>query len=154
MINQKRFGVTQLDFRAGVAELMDSLRPDYFVTLVFNRTTGLHSAARRVERFQAMVDRKLLGTRWLLKVSLRTQYIAVAEHQNSNLHFHCVFLVPHRLTDFPAIAEQAWHRLAPAGNIDIQPYRSDGAAQYSAKLLRPAWSDLISISPNASNPYL
>lgn len=150
----KRVGGCDQAYRHAFADLMDSLRPDFFVTFAFNRTTGLGSAQRRIERFQAMVDGKLLGTRWHKKIDQRTKYIAVVEHPRSNLHVHSVFLVPRRLAEFPSFAKEVWQKLAPAGDIDVQPYFSNGAALYSSKYMRAEWSDLILISPNASLPDL
>lgn len=137
-------------FRRALAQLMHDCRPDFWVTLALNQPHSLDRAARKLEHLQAKIDRALLGPQWQKRGRLRTQYIAVAEHEHSNLHFHAVFSVPCRKEAFEETAMRAWKALAPAGSLDIQPYKSIGAASYSAKAIRSSKSHLIFPSPNAS----
>lgn len=137
-------------YRAALAELMHGMSPDFWVTLALNQPHSLDRAARKLEHLQAMVDYGLLGSRWKRKGKLRTQYAAVAEHESSNLHFHAVFVVPFGLERFPIIVAQSWKKLAAAGDVDIQRYRSRGASTYTTKAMSALKSHLTFYSPNAS----
>lgn len=98
-----------------------------------------------------MVDRSLLGSRWKKKGELRSQYAAIAEHECSNLHFHAVFVTPVGVTRFPTLVADAWKKLAAAGDVDVQRYRSRGASIYSTKSISAIKSHLTFYSPNASH---
>lgn len=137
-------------YRVALTHLMHDIRPDFWVTLAFNIPHTLDLAEYKLRRLQAMVDRSLLGPRWQQKQSGRTMYIAIAEHPHSNLHFHAVFAVPTRPQQFPVRLQQAWKKLAPAGDVDIKQYYSLGASAYSTKTIRAPLSHLTFYSPNAS----
>lgn len=137
-------------YRAALAWLMDDIEPDFWVTLAFNRRHSLHRAVQKLDHLQAMIDRRLLGPRWRWKEAMRTQFIAIGEHEFANLHFHAVFRVPLYREAFPSAATSSWAKLAPAGDLDIQVYRTIGAAGYSTKQVGPHNSHLIHISSNAS----
>lgn len=126
------------------------MEPDFWVTFAFNTPHGLDLAEYKLRLFQAIVDRSLLGPRWHKRHGGRTMYIAIAEHPHSNLHFHAIFKVPARPEQFSERARQAWRKLVPAGNLNIQRYYSLGASAYSAKAIRAPLSHLTFYSPNAS----
>ena len=138
------------NYRRALTQLMHDIRPDFWVTLALNQPHSLHRAGRKLEHLQAMIDRSLIGPSWRKKDTLRTLYIAIAEHEFSNLHFHAVFSVPARRDGFAEAAVRAWRVLARAGDVDVQPYRSIGASSYSTKAISPLKSHLIFVSPNAS----
>lgn len=131
------------DYRAALIRWIADLKPDLYVTFVFNTAMTLRTAQDRLEAFQARVDRKLLGPKWQDKSDNRTRYIAFAEKVDSNIHIHAVFQVPTgESREFAAAAPAFWKALAPAGNLDIQDVtHAEGVADYITKEIRPERCD-------------
>jgi hypothetical protein len=72
--------------RHGMIELCESINPEYLVTLRFNnhRAHNLDRAETVLKRFDAALDRKLLGRDWAnLGDELRTRFIAIPEGHSS-----------------------------------------------------------------------
>ena len=141
---------TDVRFRAAVAELMDGIRPDFWVTFVTNRSASIAGFERKVFHWQAHVDRELLGPRWQGLSSNRTMFVGIVEHVTTNIHMHAGVCVPSKAERFRAVASRNWEKLVPSGNLDIQEYKSLGAATYSSKDIRASYSERIILSPNAS----
>ncbi len=131
--------VARDDYRAALIRWIADLKPDLYVTFVFNAAISLRTAQDRLEAFHARMDRKLLGPKWQDKADDRTRYIAFAEKVGSNIHFHAVFNLPTgKAREFAAAAPAIWKALAPAGNLDIQDVTyAEGVADYITKEIRP-----------------
>lgn len=137
-------------YRAECIRWMTELRPDLFVTFVFNRSIGLDEAQRNFEEFHARLDRKLLGRSYLDRPAERTVYIATIEKPDANIHIHALFKVTaaQRMC-FGEVAPAIWVKLVEAGNLDIKPIHcAEGAARYITKELRPHTSDRLLVPPH------
>lgn len=131
--------VARDDYRAALIGWIADLKPDLYVTFVFNTAISLRTAQDRLEAFHARIDRKLLGPKWQDKADSRTRYIAFAEKVDTNIHLHAVFTLPTGQTrDFAEAAPAFWKALAPAGNLDIQDVtHAEGVADYITKEIGP-----------------
>jgi len=75
--------------RRAMNELLRDMEAEYFVTANFNMGTSYEAARKTLKGWHARLDRKLLGGSWCRKAQdERTQYVAFAEHLDSNLHWH------------------------------------------------------------------
>lgn len=106
--------------RARAAEAMkdwlSEMDLNLFLTFNFNDDTSLVSGRRALRHFLAKVDRKLLGRHFnVAPLEQRTFMIAFPENLASNLHYHALLRVHD--TRFLTVAEQAWQKLIPAGDI-------------------------------------
>ncbi len=138
-------------YKDALLELLIDFRGSLFVTFAFNREITFDAAVRKIECFQAMIDCKVLGSRWLKLKLDRTQYIMFAENVATNLHFHASFQVPYGKLKFMEVADAIWGKLMPAGDLDIQEiYNAQGLAKYITKQIHPGSSYRLWPSPNAS----
>ena len=85
------------DFRAGIAETIEQLQPQYAVSLACNRTIPWNNGGRPVpgkdlqqciRSFLMRLDRALLGPKWAAKADKRTHGLLLPEHLASNSHLH------------------------------------------------------------------
>lgn len=114
--------------RKAVNELLRDMNLEYFLTANFNRDTNYEAARKTLKAWHAHLDRKLLGGSWSKKAqNERTQFVAFAEHFDSNLHWHLLL----RLGDgadakrFEAVADQCWNKLVIGGSMDVQHLDTD-----------------------------
>lgn len=124
------------------SSFLGNIKFDYALTLNFNREIKLISARKTIKTFIQRIDRKILGPRFFKKDSSeRTLLIAVPEHINSNLHFHCLVLlpqtcskmIPSRLSNSQLI-ENIWRDCVPSGRADVTiQYDRHGWAGYMTK---------------------
>lgn len=139
------------EFNKALIDFLVDFEGNFFVTFVYNRPIGYDIAITKVERFQAIVDRKILGSQWLKRRLLRTQFLALAENTSSNLHFHVLFKIPNEIPRFLERADAIWDKLMPSGDLDIQEiYNAEDLAEYMSKQMHPGRSYRLWPSPNAS----
>ena len=112
--------------------------PHYLMTLHFHSPHALYirSAQKTIRHWAAMVDRKLLGKRWLMAES-RMRYIAVPEGHRSHesdsanpafrdLHYHLILTPAEgwkasvQEEDLRVLFSRLWTKCAPAGEVDLQ----------------------------------
>lgn len=139
-------------YNQGLVQMIDNFEGHYFVTFVFNRELSIEAAVKNIEHFQAMLDRKIIGPRWLKHEKKRSQYIAIAENVSTNLHFHAVFRVLISEETFRLRATEIWREIMPSGNVDIQPiYDQKGVSEYVTKQMNSNLSCHLFPSKNASH---
>ena len=98
----------------GVRELVADFDGDYFLTAVFNRNVTLAGAEKSLEHWCACLSKKLYRKKWYKRpVTERIEYIAFAEHLDSNVHWHLVLKVGkgRRAWKFRLFADYLWHFL-------------------------------------------
>lgn len=127
-----------------------------FVTLAFNETNYAlpHGRAQnspyefvlnRLKRFDAMMNHKILGSRWARRHDERMFAFYAPEKLEANPHWHGLVrfypgqaetIADHEKT-FDTWADHVWKKLVPAGTAEVQVvYDLEGVASYIAKSLR------------------
>lgn len=102
-----------------------------------------------VSRFDQQLHRELNGRDWLKKSECRLIGLGFVEHADTNIHCHLlVDRTPLRCSNvaFWIACRKVWGRLAPAGNVMIQPvdHRRAKIASYLTKeLWKPAMHDAV-----------
>mgnify|MGYP001162531330 CR=1 FL=1 len=137
-------------FRSQCIRWIADFQPTIFVTFVFNREITSDGARSALEHFHKRLDEKFLGKSALRKPNERSVYIATIEKPDTNLHIHALFkLSPVNQQRFATIAAEIWAKLAPAGNLDIQPVSyAEGVAAYITKDLHPETSERLLLPPH------
>jgi len=114
--------------RKAMNEMLLDMDPEYFVTLIFNWDTNYEAARKTLKAWHAFVDKALLGGSWSRKAqNERTQFVAFAEHLESNMHWHLLL----RLGDgadaarFEAVADQCWKKLVISGSVHLRHLDTD-----------------------------
>lgn len=104
-------------------EFISSTDSQFAMTLNFNRGITLRGAREKFRNYLARLNRRLFGPRWSQRPALESvQAIAIAEHLNSNLHFHVAArLPPDKMERFHEIVEPVWRGLVPGGDAHIVP---------------------------------
>ncbi len=109
--------------RKAMNEMLLDMDPEYFVTVNFNWDTNYEAARKTLKAWHAFVDKALLGGSWSIKAqNERTQFVAFAEHLESNLHWHLLL----RLGDgadaarFEAVADRCWKKLVISGSVHLR----------------------------------
>ncbi len=109
--------------RKAMNEMLLDMDPEYFVTVNFNWDTNYEAARKTLKAWHAFVDKALLGGSWSRKAqNERTQFVAFAEHLESNLHWHLLL----RLGDgadaarFEAVADRCWKKLVISGSVHLR----------------------------------
>jgi hypothetical protein len=109
----------------------------YAVTLPTNDTLALTTLTRRLKRWDAGLNRKLLGPRWLRHPDQRLEWLAVPESVGTNAHAHLVVRIADtHIHRFPELAVTEWQKITPsAGPMThaIHPYASSGWLEYMTK---------------------
>lgn len=124
-------------------ELRDNLRLwltgrewDYFLTLNLNVSSSYKTAKRHFGEFAQRLDRLTLG-RSFYKRNNRAIIVAIPEHFESNIHFHCLvrFQVCRQMRILGAYRMPTiWASVIPSGTLDFQEIRDlDGLANYITK---------------------
>jgi len=121
--------------RAAYKELGLSLQPDAFVTLTTNDYGHIHEVTRLLGRFCGMIDRQLLGHKWLDFPAKRLDGLFFIEHTKTNIHAHGLLRFPDVPdADLPFITARKWSRLTETGDTNFQSiYDAPGAAKYCTK---------------------
>lgn len=135
--------IPRSEYRAALIRWIGEFKPSLYVTFVFNSVISARSAEDRLEEFHQRIDRALLGPKWHQMADKRSQYVAFIEKATTNLHIHAVFHLPTGGDKkFVSKAAGKWKKLAPAGNLDIQPVTyAEGVADYITKEIRPDTSE-------------
>lgn len=135
--------VPRSEYRAALIRWIEDFKPSVYLTFVFNSPISARSAQDRLEEFHQRIDRALLGPKWHQQGEKRSQYVAFIEKATTNLHIHAVFHLPTGDDrKFVSAAPAKWKKLAPAGNLDIQPVTyAEGVADYITKEIRPDTSE-------------
>jgi len=125
--------------QASLRDVILDLRPNIFLTLVFNRVVSPTFARNRLKHFYSNVERRCLGKDYY-KQAPAERLIAVAfpEHLTSNFHYHVIGHLPRQqLVTVPIYAKSTWARLCPAGSLVIDNLGDDidcaKATSYSCK---------------------
>jgi len=97
---------------------------NFAATANFNRTTTLDAANKKLVQWQCMVNKKILGRGWQNAAATdRLFYIAIPEHQASNLHYHMVIRIPVMLPKYMLKAQRRmaklWQVAVPSGAMWI-----------------------------------
>jgi hypothetical protein len=114
----------------------------WFVTLNINAPANLLSGRRLLRHFGARLDRELLGPRFHKKdIGLRKLFIAVPEHENSNLHYHVLLEINapgvRTAREVTRLIGRSWSDVIRSGTVWVREIYDEGAAQYTGKdLLR------------------
>ena len=114
--------------RKAVIELLCDMNLEYFLTANFNRDTNYEAARNTLKEWHARLDRALLGGSWSRKTwNERTQFVAFAEHFDSNLHWHLLLRLGGGADAkrFEAEADQCWKKLVIGGSMDVQKLDTD-----------------------------
>lgn len=101
---------------------------DYFVTAAFNRNISRDNAQRKLYRWHAYIDKKLLGKNWCAAPpERRLKFAAFAEHLSSNLHWHIMVKLADadRADVFEHTASKCWKRCVESGDMDVQKLYED-----------------------------
>lgn len=130
-------------------DFIDSIEPTHFVTLVTNwdslpfrklsthRSLSPEQKLRKItaalDKWGALVDRDLLGDRWLKKRDRRTRAFGVVEHLETNIHFHCAIrfaagICPDK---FETAAMKRWVQLVRTGHTEIVPFKKKCHLEWS-----------------------
>jgi|GEM_PF-3272979 len=88
---------------------------------------GYASGKKAIKRWQAMVDRKLLGRNWSeIDTDQRLFFLAFPElggnstRTDNNLHYHLLAWAPYDRDRFEGYLEKAWQKIIPSGDVDCQ----------------------------------
>lgn len=113
---------------------------EWFITLNFNRRCGEQSSRRALKRWSAWLNRKWIGPKWYLKPQRHMNFIAIAEHMLTNIHFHVLARnveQSHKRVPLHEDVQNAWSAIVPAGTSTVMRI-SDlaGLASYVTKELR------------------
>ena len=93
---------------------------NFAATANFNCHTNLATAKKLLETWQRNVNRKVLGRKWKqAPEDDRLFFIAIPEHQASNLHFHMVLRAPVNSLKAQRIAAKMWRFVVPSGGMWI-----------------------------------
>jgi len=123
--------------------------PDYFVTLVTNRSNlpgerlshmSLDQFHRAVRDFHKRIDTALLGSRASRKPrSQRTNGLMFVEHAGRNIHGHAFVRFADQnnrtLTGLQLICNDAWAAICPGGDVLVQAQYDGGPGLYPSKEL-------------------
>lgn len=124
--------------RSAVDDWLLSLDFFWFVTLNINAPANFQSGRRLLKHFGARLDRELLGPRFYKKdIDLRTLFVAVPEHEHSNLHYHVLLkfkAAGDRTRDeLERLIARAWGDVIRSGTVWVREIYDEGAARYTAK---------------------
>lgn len=134
--------------REGYLELAQRF-PDYFVTLVTNRSNlpgeklrhmPLDEFHRAVRDFHKRIDTALLGTRVSKKSrSQRTNGLMFVEHVGRNIHGHAFMRFADQdnrtREELQKICDIAWGVICPGGDVLVQTQYDGGPGFYPSKEL-------------------
>eukprot|EP00435_Cladocopium_sp_Y103_P077069 s1_g808.t1 len=108
----------------------------------------------RLRRWDARVNRALLGKHWLVRPEERIEAFGVLEKPGCNPHWHLLVKLRcrHPKRDFSEAVEEAWLALVAAGSVDIQPVDGMvGLSRYMTKTMPyGSRTDLTAILPEIS----
>lgn len=137
----------RLEMAKQLALRIKEFRFHYFVTLATNHRPMSEVAMRRVlRRWDAEMNRFLVGRRWTRRIDERLVWFAFLEKAKVNPHWHMlVELDPNPQTEgaakrqsrFVIESKLAWSRLVHTGDADVKPVASQGVIDYVHKEL---WS--------------
>lgn len=105
-----------------------------FGTLIFNQETlGLAGMRLKLSELHKRVDRRLLGAKFSSKpASLRTAFVAFAEHLNTNPHMHLLITPPPveaGCLRYELHAPIFWKKLCPSGEFNLQVLKTENDIQ-------------------------
>lgn len=114
----------------------------YFVTLTFNWKGSYcdRSCANSLKSLSRALDEKRLGGRFYEHTFPdRTLFFFIPEKLDSYAHYHGLVREPDNRSarnvtlSFTDLLADCWREVSPAGNIDVQPLRDEGALFYASK---------------------
>ena len=101
---------------------------DTFITLATNQNISIERMWNLTKEYSGRLDRKLLGTNVSKKPkNQRTTGFAFIEHENSNIHVHCLIKpanelhTPSNVKITNSDLEAMWLKICPSGSFDYQP---------------------------------
>ncbi|HCX66246.1 hypothetical protein [Parvibaculum sp.] len=154
--------------RRSMAGWLETRGFTHFVTLAFNPNKlgmvgtghtlllgGSQRAVRRLQEWDARVNRRALGRRWSKKVDERMRAAAFLEHPRTNTHWHLLALPPvvPEPSGFVHFMEAEWRKLEPNGTVQIEPiYDSKQLSRYVTKELGDpeCWEHFELLGPRIS----
>ena len=126
--------------RENLITAVETIRPNVFISLVFNRDdVSVEAGARTVDEFCKRLERAAHGKRWAAYPrSERFLAYAFPEHIDSNHHWHLAGHGSERLCEVALDEAHAiWRRLTRTGHADAQLANSPRAvARYITKAIR------------------
>jgi hypothetical protein len=145
---------TRLDLQRMRRELRERLcgyHFDHFVTLATNGDAGIERMRGFLRRWDAEMNRFLVGRRWTDRPDDRMLWFAFPEKVGVNSHWHLlVQLDPaagaavgpgrrrERALEFADRGQRAWSRACHTGTFNCQPIVDEGALKYATKVLDDA----------------
>lgn len=115
------------ELQESLIELARGLRPNIFITLVFNREIAPLGARKTLKHFYSNIERRCLGKHFY-RAPPEERLIAVAfpEHLSSNFHYHVVAHLPRRqLATFQVYAKCTWKALCEGGSIVLATVQAE-----------------------------
>ncbi|WP_448203983.1 hypothetical protein [Azospirillum sp. sgz302134] len=122
--------------RAELTRWLAMRRFSFFVTLAFNDPSVTPAKANeRLLKWNALLDRDLLGPRWRNKPDERPLCLFFLESFTTNPHWHGLVSPLERHHErFHQLVEPTWKRLVQAGTTDTQIIRDhDVVSRYCTK---------------------
>jgi len=112
--------------RDAYRDLIDSMRPAYFVTFNFGAKIGPTAAFGVMDGFCCRLERRALGRNWnKYPRTSRMKLIAFPEHLSSNPHWHSVVRLPKKEARILIRSGgEMWMNLAERGQLDRQLVKS------------------------------
>ena len=104
--------------RDAMVEWLQNEPFNFAFTANFNRPTNFVAAKKVFERWQRIVDRKVLGRKWQeAPTEQRLFWIAFPEHPASNLHYHMLVRAPVNPLKAQRVAAKAWELVVRSGGL-------------------------------------
>ena len=125
--------------RHGLRLAVNRLKPNLFITLVFNRDVSYGAGSAAVGEFCKRLERRALGKRWTDYPAFeRLEAYAFPEHMQSNPHYHLAGRSGARMCEAALDdAHDLWRHLTKTGHADVQLTNDAAAvASYVTKATR------------------
>jgi hypothetical protein len=128
------------DIVGGYRQLLDTIGATHFLTFMPTRRVKPETLAKNVTRFFQRLERKSLRRYWYKFTENRVVAVGFLEKPDTNPHYHVIASIP--LVSQAALdeySEEIWHKLMPAGTLDVQRIRGN-ARRYVSKDLHHYWA--------------
>jgi hypothetical protein len=144
--------------RSGWINFLDDQELTHGLTFQWNKAMSQVAALSDIKHFHGMIDRRLLGPRYLQKPDRSFAVFIFEGDENRNLHCHSLWRIsPERKAQFEGLVSQSqdrhslWKQIAPAGSCVLRingPLNGDGiaAAIYLTKEIEMRSTDRIVFS--------
>ena len=113
----------KFDYAEGVIDMIEEIKPRFFVTFIFNDDNAIYKATDKLAGFFAHMNRKIAGARWQKKPMTQLLHGALCfEHKKSNLHAHALLNAPHYVShnELQHNATAIWSKFSKAGNVLVK----------------------------------